>query len=298
MLNTIIISAINYNFMAKVKDGIKKERTEIIRMNFILTNDDGINAKGLLALYERFSGRHNVTVVAPDRERSAASHSITLLNPLRVSKVDLGDGKKGFAVDGKPADCVKFGILELAKERPDMVISGINPGGNVGRSMNYSGTLAAAKEASFYGIPAIAVSINAIHATTFEEVAIFMENFALDVIKTGLPPGIALNINFPPVPMEKIRGIKITRQNLGSIPKDYYERRNDPRGNTYYWLGYDFRDFGKDLDYDGDALMENYISITPVKCDMTDYEAIDIMKSRKFFQKFSGLSENSPQIGN
>ncbi len=294
MLNTSVISAINYNFMAKVKNSIKKERMEIIGMNLILTNDDGINAKGLLALYKRFSIKHNVTVVAPDREQSAASHSITLLNPLRVTKMDMEDGGRWFAVDGKPTDCVKLGILELANERPDIVISGINPGGNVGRSMNYSGTLAAAKEASFYGIPAIAVSINALKVETYDEVALFTESFALDIIKRELPSGTAININFPPVPMEKIQGIKITGQSLGKAPEDYYERRNDPRGKPYYWLGYDFMGFGKNMDLDGDALMQNYITITPVKCDMTDYETLEMLKKKDF----SAFESALPRMGN
>ena len=128
-------------------------------MNILLTNDDGIYAKGLWALYAKFARRHCVTVVAPDRERSAVGHGITLYQPLRTNRVNINNGFTGYAVNGTPADCVKMGLMEILDSKPDMVISGINPGANVGVNINYSGTVAAAKEAALYNVPAIAVSI-------------------------------------------------------------------------------------------------------------------------------------------
>ncbi|MCP4104782.1 MAG: 5'/3'-nucleotidase SurE [Desulfobacteraceae bacterium] len=245
-------------------------------MNILLTNDDGIYAEGLWALNSHLAKRHSVTIVAPDREKSAVGHGITLHEPLCVSGVY--PEHRGYAVNGTPADCIKLGILEIADSRPDMVISGINPGTNLGSSMNYSGTVAAAKEAALYGFPAIAVSVHVPPGSVpdYEYPACLAADIAQRVFERGLPFGTILNVNFPGIPAEKIAGIRITRQHV-DIFHDYYEKRTDPRNREYYWLGGDIRNFGSDPEVDGVAVSHDYISITPVRCDMTDYNMLEVL---------------------
>jgi 5'-nucleotidase len=228
-------------------------------------------------MYRRFSQKHSVTVVAPDRERSAVSHGITMLTPLRTHKVTI-NGDPGYAVDGKPADCIKLGIVEIMNKRPDMIISGINPGANTGISINYSGTVAAAREAALFGIPAIAVSINGFETPYFEDAAYFTEKLSERVFDQKLPFGTLLNVNLPNVPLKKIKGVCITRQGIDILSREYYEKRVDPRNRAYHWLGSDNRIFGKDLGIDGDAVSHDYISITPIQCDMTDYGMLETLK--------------------
>lgn len=253
-------------------------------MNILITNDDGIHAPGLCALGKLFSKNHNVAIVAPDRERSAVGHGITLHEPLRVTKVPV-NGSFGYAVNGKPADCIKIGILELIDFKPDMVISGINPGANVGASINYSGTFAAAKEAALYGFLSIAVSIQGFDIESYDDAACFTEKLSQDVYEKGLPFGTVLNVNIPNIPIKDVSGIKISRQGVQKFSKEYYEKRIDPRNRNYHWLGMDLRSYGQDLEVDGDALAKNYISITPIKCDMTDYALMEDLKSWDFQKK-------------
>lgn len=247
-------------------------------MEILLTNDDGIHAEGLWALYERLVRRHSVTVVAPDRERSAVGHGITLDRPLRVSKLSVNGGLPGFAVTGTPADCIKLGVVEILEKRPDLVISGINPGTNVGINIHYSGTVAAAREAALNGLPALAISVQGSTADRFQEAAVFAERLAAEVSQNGLPAGTFLNVNLPDLPMERIAGVQISRMNL-KLFSERFEKRTDPRNRLYFWQGSDSLPFSDSPDIDGDALSRNYISITPVKCDMTDYEALDRLKT-------------------
>jgi len=254
------------------------DRTSIqVKMNILLTNDDGIYAHGLWAIYKQFITKHAVTVVAPDRERSAVGHAITLHEPLRSKLVAVNGGYQGHAVSGTPVDCVKLGILEVLDTRPDLIISGINPGANVGVNINYSGTVAAAREAALYGIPAIAVSIQGHEPWAYDIAARFALVLAEFVIKKGLPFGTILNVNFPAVPEKKIAGVKISRQGL-SLFSHYFEKRVDPRNQTYYWQGSDLQAVFDHPDMDGAVLNKNYISITPIICDMTDYHTIDELK--------------------
>lgn len=245
-------------------------------MNILLTNDDGIYAPGLWALYSRFRENHTVTVVAPDHERSAVGHGITLHRPLRSRKITVNGGWNGFGVDGKPADCIKLGLIEILDKKPDLVVSGINPGANVGVSINYSGTVAAAREAALFGLPAIAVSINGYdEIENYDDAARFTERLAMNVRERGLPFGTVLNVNLPDIPSGDVAGVRITRQGVDLLSEEYYEKRVDPRNRAYHWLGSDSRIFGEDLDIDGDALRHNYIIITPLRCDMTDYDALE-----------------------
>jgi 5'-nucleotidase len=243
-------------------------------MNVLLTNDDGIYAKGLWALYDSLAKSHQVSVVAPDRERSAIGHAITLHQPLRATRFSLNGEYGGYAVDGTPADCVKLGILEILPSRPDLVVSGINPGANVGANINYSGTVAAAKEAALCGTIGIAVSIAGPGVDFYEDAALFVARLSETVYKKGLPFGTFLNVNLPNLPLQEIAGVRISRQGV-EVLAEYVEKRLDPRNRTYYWQGEDRQSFGNDPRVDGVALAQNFISITPVKCDMTDYRVME-----------------------
>ncbi len=248
-------------------------------MRILLTNDDGIHAPGLWALYNRFvqNDMHSVDVIAPDREQSAVGHGITLNRPLRVTGVSMNGAGSGYAVNGTPADCVKLGVLELLESRPDLLISGINPGANVGVNINYSGTVAAAKEAALYGIMAMAVSIQG-PPDSYDEAAIFVEKLAANIIENGLPAGTFLNVNIPNLPFNKISGIRISKLSVEFFP-EYIEKRVDPRNRTYYWQGTDSLPVSDNPDIDGTVLSEKCISITPIRCDMTDNAAFEAMKS-------------------
>ncbi|MDM8517701.1 5'/3'-nucleotidase SurE [Desulfobacterales bacterium HSG16] len=250
-------------------------------MNILLTNDDGIYACGLWALYDVLEKEHDIMVVAPDRERSGVSHSITLYSPLRVKKIDVAEGKTGYAVNGKPADCVKLALSELADIRPDMVISGINPGENAGVSLNYSGTVAAAREAALYGISAIAVSIKGFDSYDYKGAALFINQLVRQVNQTGLPYGTFLNVNLPEIPISKVKGVSISRQDMTPLD-EYYEKRTDPRNGGYYWLGSDKRNFKNNPESDGAVLKRQHISITPIHCDLTDDRMLDNLKSWNF----------------
>ena len=249
-------------------------------MKVLITNDDGIYAHGLWALYKRFAISNFVTVVAPDRERSAVSHAITLHEPLRASRVDLDGGLPGYAVNGTPADCIKLGVLEILGCKPDIVISGINPGANVGVNVNYSGTVAAAKEASLYGVGAIAVSIQGFDMKHLEDAAIFIERLTMEVVEKGLPFGTFLNVNIPDLSINEIAGVRISRQDIDISP-EFFEKRVDPRNRTYYWQGYDSNPSGYKPETDGAVLYDKFISITPIKCDMTDYSMMEALKEWK-----------------
>ncbi|OEU53142.1 MAG: 5'/3'-nucleotidase SurE [Desulfobacterales bacterium C00003060] len=246
-------------------------------MNILLTNDDGIHAEGLWALEKALSDEHRTTVVAPDTERSATGHSITLLHPLRVNRIQTNGGS-GHAVSGTPADCVKLAVLELMEARPDMVVSGINPGPNVGFNLNYSGTVSAAKEAALMGMPAIAVSQTPNPDNEYRVAADFVGILIDKIIENGLPLGTFLNVNVPACPAGQIEGVRITRQGVSRL-KEMFHRRTDPRAQTYYWQGVETQIFDQDVDTDGAALSRNCISITPVQCDMTDHQALEHLKS-------------------
>ena len=243
-------------------------------MNILLTNDDGIYAHGLWSLYNCLSENHHVDVIAPDRERSAVGHAITLHQPLRVTRLALNGGFSGYAVDGTPADCIKLGISEILSVAPDVVIAGINPGANVGANLNYSGTVAAAKEAALCGTIGIAVSVEGPAVENYDDAARFIAELSERVYQKGLPFGTYLNVNIPNRPLKEVAGVQISRQGVKML-SEYVEKRTDPRNRKYYWQGRDMQSFGDDPQIDGAALGLHLISITPVKCDMTDYRSLE-----------------------
>ena len=255
--------------------------TENKQLNILITNDDGIHAAGLWAMHRALVRQHKVTVIAPDRERSAVSHGITLHQPIRASQVSVNGGDQGWAVSGTPADCVKLAVVELLKSRPDLVIAGINPGANVGVNLNYSGTVAAAKEAALYGLKAISVSIQGFEDLHYDDAAAFVTRMIPLIHSRGIPPGTFLNINFPNLPADRTGGVRVTRQSIDPY-QEYFDKRRDPRNMTYYWQGSESLPEYSHGDADGAALENDQISITPVRCDMTDYTVLEQMKGWDF----------------
>ncbi len=246
-------------------------------MRILLTNDDGIHAKGLWLLRDRLAERNSVVVVAPDRECSGVGHGITLHEPLRVTRVAVNGGGQGFAVNGTPADCVGLGLLEILDARPDVVISGINIGANVGLDAHYSGTVAAAKEAASFGAPAIAASMAGPPAIHYGEAARFLARLADDVFREGLPRGTILNVNFPDLPMKEVAGVSVNHQTISRY-SEVFEKRVDPRNRPYYWRGRESRDDPVSPTSDAGAVSSRFISITPLRCDATDHGFMETLK--------------------
>jgi 5'-nucleotidase len=239
----------------------------------LLTNDDGINADGLKALYQVLKKDADVTIVAPDSERSAVGHAITLSDPLRVKPIE----KNIYSTTGTPADCVKLAIRAILKVKPDIVISGINLGPNTGYSVLYSGTVSGATEAVILGIPAIAVSLGTFTKPDYSVAAQYAKKIAFKVLKEGMPKGILLNVNVPAVPKSKIKGIRITRQSKRAFI-ERFDRRIDPHHRVYYWLTGEVIDLEGEQGSDIDAINSNYVSITPLQCDLTEFAFMEEMK--------------------
>ncbi len=249
-------------------------------MKILLTNDDGIYASGLRILRSELMGLGEISLVAPATEQSAIGHAITIYNPLRVEEVRLNGEFFGYAVNGTPADCVKIAAIELLDKPPDLVISGINRGANVGINVLYSGTVSAATEAAIMGFPGIAISVGEYKNPRYDVAARFARRLAQVVIKEGLPGGTALNVNVPNLPEEKIRGVMFTRQGHSRFV-ERFERREDPRKQSYYWQTIETASSELDAEdgVDIKALTEGYISITPLHHDMTNRRALELIRS-------------------
>jgi len=250
-------------------------------MRILLTNDDGILAEGLIALYEELKGDFELSIVAPETEMSAVGHAITLSNPLRVRQFKRNGIFLGYGVTGTPADCVKIGVQEILQQKPDMILSGINLGSNVGINLLYSGTVSAATEGAFLGIPSVAISLNTKNNPDFGFPARFSRRMIQFVRENGLKEGTALNVNIPAIPEDQIKGISVTTQDLVRH-RDRYEKRNDPRGNVYYWLATETPVEESIPDTDLMALRENLISITPITFDLTDLKEVERLASSIF----------------
>ena len=247
-------------------------------MRILLTNDDGILAEGLIALYEELKGDFELSVVAPETEMSAVGHAITLSSPLRVKRFKRNGIFFGYGVSGTPADCVKIGVQEIVQQRPDMIISGINLGSNVGINLLYSGTVSAATEGAFLGIPSVAISLNTKNNPDFGFPARFSRRMIQFVQENGLGKGTALNVNIPAIPEDQIKGISVTTQDLVTH-RDRYEKRNDPRGNLYYWLASETPVEESIPNTDLMALKEDRITITPITFDLTDIKEVERLAS-------------------
>ena len=248
-------------------------------MRILLTNDDGIEAPGIQALWQELADIADISVIAPVSERSATSQAITVHHPIRVDEYCFTEPRIcGWRVDGTPTDCVKIAVEALMDTPPDIVVSGINHGPNMGTDVLYSGTVSAAIEGALNGFPAIAVSLNSWQESDFKAAAEFTRRLVAQVMETNsIPPRTLLNVNVPALPAEQIKGVRITK--LGVVQYDnVFERRLDPRGRTYYWMGGKIADSDNAADTDVVAVKSGYISVTPVHFDLTDYKMMESLK--------------------
>ncbi|HSH14013.1 MAG TPA: 5'/3'-nucleotidase SurE [Desulfurivibrionaceae bacterium] len=236
----------------------------------LVTNDDGIMAPGLMALAEALAGLGRVVVIAPERDNSAASHSLTMRRPLLVRE----DGPDRFAIDGTPADCVIVGVGKLLKSRPALLVSGINPGPNLGDDISYSGTVSAAIEGTMVGIPALAVSlVLGEGGGGFGPAAAFAARLAAMVLRQGLPPDTLLNVNVPARPASEIRGVRFTRQGRRKYDGAIQET-SDPWSRKHYWIGGGTPVLDEGADTDVQAVVAGWVSVTPLHLDRTNYDAL------------------------
>ncbi len=244
-------------------------------MRILITNDDGILAPGLLALKQALAAVGDVVAVAPERPRSACGHAVTLHKPLRLTRVKLADGSEGRACNGTPADCVGLAVGGFAGPRPDLVVSGINLGPNLGWDLTYSGTVAAAMEAAIHGLPSFAISVDAWEPVDFGPAAEFARYLAGVVMEHGLPPDTLLNVN---VPVGEVQGVTVTGQGR-SVYEGELEQRRDPRGRDYYWWGGGRSQEVAPAGTDSHALANGLISVTPVRLDLTDYALLSDLRT-------------------
>jgi len=261
----------------------------------LLSNDDGIDAPGLHALQEGLAELGEIWVVAPDRERSATSHAISLHQPLRM----IQRGERSFAVDGTPTDCVYLALNHLMPQQPDIVVSGINLGPNLGNDVHYSGTVSAAMEGALFGHPAIAISLclpddfqerSTLH---FESAAHVAESLTRSVLAKAMPPGVLLNVNVPNRPREELRSAKLCR--LGYTDwADAVTKRRDPRGRDYWWIGGDRNGHDEIPDSDNNGVAAGHVTITPIHYDLTDYHSFAYTRALAL----DGLSFVDDGLGN
>lgn len=251
-------------------------------MHILVTNDDGVQAPGLLALAQAMKPLGKITVLAPNQNWTAGGHVKTLHRPLRVRKAVLDDGTPALACDGAPSDCVALAKLGLVEEKIDLVVSGINPNANMGHDITYSGTVTAAMEAVISGMPGIAFSL-ASPGTIPEEIdfgpaAEIAQKVVRVLQSSGLDNQLLLNVNIPYTPATEFKGICITRQGL-RVYRDKLDSRLDPRGRPYYWIGGDWPTGVPDDGTDIGAVEEGYVSITPLQLDLTDRERLQVLQN-------------------
>lgn len=244
----------------------------------LVSNDDGITATGIRTLVEIMKELGEVIVVAPDSPQSGMGHAITIGNTLRLTETDVFEGLISYKCSGTPADCVKLAKHFVMKDRkPDLVVSGINHGSNTSISVLYSGTMSAAIEGAIEGMPSIGFSLcdYSSHAD-FSHTKEYVKKIAMQVLKNGLPKGVALNVNFPPKRYENLKGIKICRQARAKWQEEF-DQRFDPNGRRYFWLAGNFVNFDKGEDNDEWAIANNYVSVVPCQFDMTAHHSISLL---------------------
>jgi 5'-nucleotidase len=249
----------------------------IDRAKILVTNDDGIHSEGIIVLAKALHEIGEVSVVAPDREKTAVAHSLTLHRPLRVEKIK----RNSWAVDGTPADCVYLGVNTILPHPPQLIVSGINKGGNMGDDVTYSGTVSAAFEGTLLGIPSFAISLDARSHFKFHTAARFAVRVARRILRKGLPKDTFLNINVPNLDEREVKSYKITQQGRWTLNGNAVVEKVDPRGKKYYWIAGGREAFTRERDTDVEAVSNAYISITPLHLDLTDYAAIGVLKKWK-----------------
>lgn len=244
----------------------------------LISNDDGIESEGIKALWRAIKKFAEVIVVAPNTQQSAVGHSITVANPVRYRKNLIDKNYYGYAVEGSPADSVKLAVRNILKNKKiDLLISGINHGANTAINIIYSGTVSAATEGTILGIPSVAVSLASFTYRDFSVASSFASKIAKTVLKKGLPKGTLLNVNIPPVSKKEIKGVLITKQGK-SFWDDHYESRLDPNNREYFWLTGKMNILDDNREFDQIAIGENFISVTPVHYDLTNYKILDELK--------------------
>lgn len=247
-------------------------------MKILLTNDDGIFAEGIYKLAKNLSKENNVVIVAPDRQRSATGHAITMHHPLRANKIKYYDTNiTAWSVDGTPSDCVKLGVEALLDSRPDIIISGINDGPNLGTDILYSGTVSAAIEGAIQGIQSMALSLVGFRDLDFDFAAECSKSLVNTLQKNSLPKDTLLNVNIPNSSKKDIKGVKITSLGVRRYSNSFV-KRIDPRGQEYYWMGGEVVEEDQREDSDIHAIKENYISVTPIHFDLTEIELMNKIK--------------------
>jgi len=249
--------------------------------HILVTNDDGVTAPGLLALAKEMQLLGEVTILAPDRNWSASGHVKTMHRPLRVKEVQLEDGIVALASDGAPSDCVALAQLGLVEKEIDVVVSGINPNANIGHDVTYSGTVTAAMEAVIGGIHGVAVSLdspdNHLGILDYGPAARYARMIVENLLDQGFPEKTVINVNVPYMPDDEIKGIQITRKGM-RVYLDRLDRRSDPRGKPYYWIGGDAPTGVREDGTDYGALKSGYVSITPIQLDLTNYQAMGYLE--------------------
>lgn len=248
----------------------------------LVTNDDGITAPGIRALIDVMKQLGEVVVVAPDSPQSATGHAITINNTLHINKIDIDpDVEIEYSCSGTPVDCVKFAVSEILKRKPDLCVSGVNHGSNSSINVIYSGTMSAAVEAGIEGIPAIGFSLLDYNwDADFEAIKSSIKKITQQVLENGLPEGVILNVNFPKLKENEIKGIKICRQ-AKAIWQERFDKRQTPMGKDYYWLTGKFVNLDKGEDTDEWALEHGYISVVPVQFDLTAHHAMQTLNGWK-----------------
>lgn len=246
----------------------------------LVSNDDGITAPGVRALIDVVRDIGDVVVVAPDGPQSGMGHAITINSTLRCDQIHIDDGpQKEYACSGTPVDCVKLAVSKILDRKPDLCVSGINHGSNSSINVIYSGTMSAAVEGALEGIPSIGFSLlDFSFDADFSASKKVVSDIVKMVLKEGLPKGVCLNVNIPKINLNSIKGYKICRQADANWVEEFDER-SDPSGRTYYWLTGSFQNFDKGTDTDEWALANNYVSIVPVKYDITSHESISKLNS-------------------
>lgn len=243
-------------------------------MRILLSNDDGIHAPGIMAMYEAVRDLGEVHVVAPASEQSAVGHAITISNPIKTQKVFKNGAFFGHGVGGTPADAVKLAVCTLLPEPPDLILSGINFGPNAGIAVIYSGTVSAATEGTILGIPSVAVSLCTYTDPLWDTAKRAAREAALRVMQKGLPPETLLNVNVPNLPWDQIKGYRVTTMGHSRY-NEIFHRRTDPRGNEYFWMDGDIEHLGNPDGTDLQALQDGFVSVSPIWFDLTHREALE-----------------------
>lgn len=249
----------------------------------LVTNDDGVHSSGIIALFRAMKELGDAVIVAPDRERSAAGHSLTLHRPLKVEELR----ENVYCINGTPTDCVTIGINKVLSKRPSLVVSGINRGANLGDDITYSGTVSAAVEGTIFGIPSIAFSVVSDRHFHFETAAHFAARIASYVLEHSLPYDTLLNVNVPNLPKDQIKGIRFTRQGK-RVYDNSIQETFDPWGRKHFWIGggQPYWERGEDMDID--AIEAGFISVTPIHLDLTNHDALKLFREDKTVSDYFG----------